>query len=198
MQIVGNQVLGTVAGGRNAAYYSAGSSPDDQISCMDVGGVGTGPLVRVQPGQTNLTGYNFRQDGTNLVIRRYLPDNSGTVIDSVAGSVTPGDELCIKAEGSTITAYIEGVAVPELSVVDTSLTGGYPGIYSYNSTVYGDNWSGGGLGAGSLEDGQTYNYYVRCIDTIGNQNTNDYLISFTVGESAVKTLGNFTIQGVIQ
>jgi len=32
-----------------------------------------------------------------------------------------------------------------------------------------------------LQNGTVYNYYVRCNDTAGNVNTNDYLISFSVG-----------------
>ncbi|MBI4091401.1 hypothetical protein HY419_01460, partial [candidate division WWE3 bacterium] len=31
-----------------------------------------------------------------------------------------------------------------------------------------------------LLEGNTYNYYVKCVDTLGNANTNDYLITFSV------------------
>jgi hypothetical protein len=37
-----------------------------------------------------------------------------------------------------------------------------------------------------LANGQSYNYYVRCVDQAGNANTNDYAISFSVS-----ALGNF-------
>ncbi|RUM37569.1 MAG: hypothetical protein DSY58_03640 [Desulfobulbus sp.] len=33
---------------------------------------------------------------------------------------------------------------------------------------------------GGLEDGSSYNYYVRCQDTVGNENDDDFKISFTV------------------
>jgi len=36
-----------------------------------------------------------------------------------------------------------------------------------------------------LADGQAYNYYVRCNDTSGNVNTNDFSINFSVGSSCV-------------
>jgi hypothetical protein len=36
-----------------------------------------------------------------------------------------------------------------------------------------------------LTNGQTYNYYVRCNDSAGNFNTNDYAISFSVAASCV-------------
>ena len=34
-----------------------------------------------------------------------------------------------------------------------------------------------------LQDGATYSYYVRCQDTAGNANSDDYTISFSVAAS---------------
>jgi hypothetical protein len=39
-----------------------------------------------------------------------------------------------------------------------------------------------------LTNGQTYNYYVRCNDTAGNFNTNDYAISFSVAAGSGNTI----------
>ena len=36
-----------------------------------------------------------------------------------------------------------------------------------------------------LTNGNTYNYYVRCRDTVGNVNTDDYRISFSIGSAAI-------------
>ena len=44
-----------------------------------------------------------------------------------------------------------------------------------------------------LIDDNTYNYYVRCQDNIGNANTNDFIITFSVGQPATSCRTTSTI-----
>ena len=53
----------------------------------------------------------------------------------------------------------------------------YPSMTSTFSTTGGTSHS---TTVSGLSDGNTYNYYVRCQDTLGNANTNDYTITFSV------------------
>ncbi|QFR38967.1 hypothetical protein A9Q91_01905 [Candidatus Gracilibacteria bacterium 28_42_T64] len=43
------------------------------------------------------------------------------------------------------------------------------------------------VSVGGLTDGVSYTYYVRCIDGDSNENTNDYIISFSVSEAGTPT-----------
>ena len=38
-----------------------------------------------------------------------------------------------------------------------------------------------------LEIGATYNYYVRCQDSLGNTNPNDFVITFTAGSGRTRS-----------
>jgi len=57
----------------------------------------------------------------------------------------------------------------------------YPSMPNTFSTTGGTTHS---TTVSGLSDGNTYNYYIRCIDTSNNANTNDYTISFAVGSPA--------------
>jgi len=202
MEIVSNQLFGTTYLAKNSAYYSSGSFASDQYSKVTVGGGGVGPMVRMQTGQANVMGYQV-QGGIggglgNIYLLRHDSGGGITYLDFVAGTITPGDTLEIRVVGSTITAYKNDILITDLNAVDTTYSGGYAGVYAYTDTSYLDNWSGGGLD--SLSDGNTYSYYIRCADSLGNKNTDDYLIQFSIltGGGGVPTLGTFTIQGVIQ
>lgn len=49
-----------------------------------------------------------------------------------------------------------------------------------------------------LTDGNTYNYYVKCIDNFGNANPDDYLIIFSISQySETPTLEIVTIQEML-
>lgn len=45
-----------------------------------------------------------------------------------------------------------------------------------------------------LSDGNSYNYYVRCMDGLGNKNTSDFAISFSVNNISVKPVYRFYSQ----
>ena len=45
-----------------------------------------------------------------------------------------------------------------------------------------------------LMNGQTYNYYVRCQDTAGNANTNDFVINFSI---APALQGDINLDGIV-
>jgi hypothetical protein len=203
MRIVSNAVVGAANAVRNSSYYSDGSFPSDQNSKLTVYGYAVGPMVRIQPGQSELTGYAVYASEAmdSLKLDRFNADGSYTHLAEVANTVSSGDILDIIASGSTISVEKNGSPVGGLSVTDTTFSGGYAGIVSWYDSQSGDSWESGAGGAGSLVDGQCYDYYIRCSDGIGNANTDDLNIHFcilTEGGPTTHTLGSFELQGVIQ
>jgi len=92
----------------------------------------------------------------------------------VRSQSSPAGEL---AAGTTSTSL--SLSTNEIAVCKYSSTSNVPYATMPNtfSTTGGTSHSTTITG---LSDGNTYNYYVRCQDTSGNANTNDYLISFSV------------------
>ena len=79
-----------------------------------------------------------------------------------------------------------------------SLTAGTDYVSMPNTFANTDSTSHSELKTG-LVDGQTYNFYVRCNDTSGNYNVDDFLISFSV-ESSSSTCGaadNNPVDGIV-
>ena len=66
-----------------------------------------------------------------------------------SGPLAAGTQLKLTAVGSTISFLQDGVV--RISVTDSSITGGAPGILTFG-TAKADNWVGGGAGppAGDL------------------------------------------------
>jgi len=106
-----------------------------------------GPAVRVDA--TNGTGYMIYTDGTNASSRRvYRFTNAGTTnIGAVNISCVAGDTLTLRAEGSTITAYRNGVLVD--TITDATYSTGQPGIFydrQNNGTSRGDDFTAQDIG----------------------------------------------------
>lgn len=121
-----------------------------------------GPAVRVDA--TNGTGYMIYTDGTNSSNRRvYRFTNAGTTnIGGVNISCTAGDTLTLRAVGSTITAYKNGVLVDTIS--DATYTSGQPGIFyerGNNGTSRGDDFTATDIGGGSPSTPAFGRYGVR-------------------------------------
>ncbi len=80
-------------------------------------------------------------------------------------SATAQTTLSLSTDEAATCRYSETAGVAYSSMTDTfSTTGGT----SHSTTVI------------ELTDGNSYNYYVRCIDGSGNANSNDYTIRFSV------------------
>lgn len=99
-----------------------------------------GPCVRVATGASNAYCLLFTSQSTN-VFRLFLL--SAGVLQPALGTYdsqvpSTGDVIKIVANGSTISAYKNGICLQPCGVVDTTLTTGETGIYSNaNATVNG-------------------------------------------------------------
>jgi len=78
---------------------------------------------------------------------------------------TTSTTLSLDTDEDATCRYSTTSGVEYASMTDTFSP---PGGMSHSATVSG------------LADGTTYNYYIRCQDTVGNTSTTDFLISFSV------------------
>ena len=148
MSISSQQVIGTV-GATTGATRTAETYPSDQFSQIQVtstalsGGQWIAAAVRMQSaGQNAYAGLYYWNFGSPELMLFERSGGSWTQLGGVynSGALTAGTQLKLVAAGSTISFLQNGVQ--RLSVTDTTLTGGAPGIIAFgNSTA--DNWSGG-------------------------------------------------------
>jgi hypothetical protein len=154
MSISGQQVIGTV-GQTTGDIRTAETYPSDQYSQIQVtstalsGGQWIAAAVRMQNGgQDAYAGLYYWNFGSPELMLFERSGGSWTQLGGVynSGVLTAGTLLRITVVGSTVSFLQNGVQ--RLSVNDTSLTGGGPGIMAFgNSTA--DNWSGGSGTGGS-------------------------------------------------
>jgi hypothetical protein len=103
--------------------------------------------VRMVQSTTNAIGYFGFIDGAGHAWIQL--DNQPSVTNdnlvSASVSVSTGDTIEICANGTTITFYHNGTSV--VSVVDSTLTGGGPGLCFFGGTPFNfSSWSGGSIG----------------------------------------------------
>ena len=148
LSIASQQVVGTAA--THAGDVRAGESyGSDQYSQIEVtstqltGGQWIGPTVRSQNGgQGTYLGIYFWNNGTPQLRLYKRTAGTFTQLGSSYGSepLPAGTKLTLSAQGSTIAFQQNGTT--RISVTDTTLTGGTPGIMTYD-TGTADNWTGG-------------------------------------------------------
>jgi Putative esterase len=123
--------------------------PGDQSSQIEVtstqltGGQWIGPAVRMQNGGQNMyLGIYFWNNGNQqLRIYERTAGSWAQLGPSYScGALSAGTQLQLSAVGSTISFLVNGVA--RISVTDSSIAGGAPGIMTYGAAT-GDNWVGG-------------------------------------------------------
>jgi hypothetical protein len=130
--------------------------PGDQSSQIEVtstqltGGQWIGPAVRMQGGGQNMyLGIYFWNNGNQQL--RIYKRSTGTWIQlgssSNSGALAAGTQLQLTAVGSTISFLVNGVT--RISVTDSSIAGGAPGIMTFG-TATGDNWVGATATASSV------------------------------------------------
>jgi len=107
--------------------------------------------------------YNFTPDSSP-------PSMFGGSPNSTLAAGTTQTILSLTTGENASCKYSTVLGVEYSSMTNTFLTA--DGI-SHSATISG------------LQNGQTYNYYVRCQDNFGNANPGDYLISFSVASSIV-------------
>ena len=148
MAIASQQVTGTV-GKTTGDLWAANTFTSDQFSQVQVtstplsGGQWVGAAVRMQgSGQTGYVGlYNWNSGSPVLEIFKRSGGGWAQLSGAYSsGPLAAGTQLQLTAVGSTISFWQNGVK--RLSVTDSSITGGAPGMMAYgNGTA--DSWSGG-------------------------------------------------------
>ena len=148
MAIASQQVVGTV-GATTGDMWTANTFTSDQYSQVQVtstplsGGQWIGAAVRLQgSGQTGYVGIYYWNSGSP-VLEIFKRSGGGWAQLSGAyssGALAAGTQLQLTAVGSTISFWQNGVK--RLSVTDSSITGGAPGMMAYGNST-GDSWSGG-------------------------------------------------------
>ncbi|MGB0093683.1 MAG: Ig-like domain-containing protein [Solirubrobacteraceae bacterium] len=148
LSIVSQAVVGTA--GATAGDIRVGESyGSDQYSRIEVtstqlsGGEWIGPTVRSQNGgQNTYLGIYFWNNG-NPQLRLYKR-TSGTWIQLGnsydSGPLPAGTQLTLSAVGSKISFQQNGTE--RIAATDTTLTGGAPGLMTYDAATT-DNWAGG-------------------------------------------------------
>ena len=148
MAIASQQVVGT-AGKTTGDTWSASTFTSDQYSQVQVtstplsGGQWIGAAVRMQgSGQTGYVGiYNWNSGSPVLEIFKRSGGGWAQLSGAYSsGALAAGTQLQLTAVGSTISFWQNGVK--RLSVTDSSITGGAPGMMAYGNST-GDSWSGG-------------------------------------------------------
>ena len=148
MAIASQQAAGT-AGKTTGDLWTANTFTSDQYSQVQVtstpmsGGEWIGAAVRLQSsGQTGYVGI-YKWNSGSPVLEIFKRSGGGWAQLSGAyssGVLAAGTQLQLTAVGSTISFWQNGVK--RLSVTDSSITGGAPGMMAYgNGTA--DSWSGG-------------------------------------------------------
>ncbi len=158
-----------------------------------VDGLDFGPAVTAAPFSTSLDTALLPNGPHSLVaVARDAAGNTGSspavpfVIANVAGDLTPpvlsnGQPTGTLAAGTT--QALVSLNSDEICDCRYAYT---PGVLYANMT---NSFPATGATAHSklmtgLNNGQTYSYYVRCIDPVGNSNPTDYVISFTVAATS--------------
>src|SRR5215813_10672580 len=154
LAIAGQAAAGTASAGVSGDIRTGESYPSDQYSQVQVtstqlsGGQWIGPMVRAQNGGLNayVGIYNWNNGSPNLMLFRRSGVNTWTQLGATynSGPLAAGATLQVSAVGSAISFLLNGVQ--RISVTDTSLSGGGPGIMSFG-TGQVDNWSGGSAGS---------------------------------------------------
>ena len=153
-QVVGSS--GTAGDIRTGESYAGDQFSQIELTSTQLsGGQWIGPAVRAQAGgQSAYAGIYFWNNGSPQLRLYVRSAGEWTQLgDSYpSGPLAAGTELRLVAIGSTISFLEDGLT--RISVTDTALSGGAPGIVSFGAAT-ADNWSGGNTSTGSYSVGGT-------------------------------------------
>ena len=149
-QVVAGGNSGVSGDTRTAETYTSNQYSQVQVSATQLtGGQWVGPAVRSQnSGQNMYLGIYFWNSGSPQ-LRLYKRASGGfTQLGSSfpTSGLATGATLRLTATGTTISFLLNGT--PVITVTDTSLTGGAPGIVAFG-TGKADNWAGGNMAGGA-------------------------------------------------
>lgn len=160
MSISSNQAATTL--GYGATYcmiYTGVACPDDHYSQVKlINSLSVHAVAARVTGFDNcyLYGRGHGVWGGSTTVYRLWKVVAGTPTDLGAGSIAlaAGDDIKISAQGTTIKGFVNGVE--DISVTDSSLTGGDFGIYVFATSAAArfDDWEGGDFSSGAPLMGQ--------------------------------------------
>jgi hypothetical protein len=162
LAISSQAAVGTNGSGLTGDAWTADVFGSDQYSQIELtsaqltGGQWIAAAVRIQNGgQDGYAGLYFWNNGSpELMLFRRTAGNWAQLGASVpTGPLAAGTELEVQAAGSAISLLENGTDV--ISVSDSSVSGGAPGIMAFGTAQAGD-WSGGDAGGGGSGSGATY------------------------------------------
>jgi len=151
-------------------------------------GAGTTSQSTSVTGLTNGTTYNYyvrcQDTAGNANPDDYLITFSVKAADTTPPVRSAGSPTGTLAVGTTQTAM--SLVTNEAATCRYSTTAGVA-YASMTATFAGAGTTAQSTTITGLTNGATYNYYVRCQDTYGNANPDDYLITFSVASAGTTT-----------
>ena len=143
LNVSSNNIQGTASAVNNVGLWTANSFSGNQFAEATItalNGTTDFPGVAVNMSGTN-NWYYCTEDSTTLFLQK---DIAGVVTNtSSAVSAAVGDVLRVENNGGTITCYRNGASA--LTITDSALTSGSPGIVISGNVATMKNWSGGNL-----------------------------------------------------
>ena len=148
LNIASNQIQGTTGAQSNTALWNANSFSPFQFAQATITALnGTtdypGVTVLASGSGASSTYYDCLENSTNIYIQRVV--NAGTTqLTSAASTGSVGDLLRLEiAPGGSLTCFKNGSVA--LTVTDTQIASGSPGLVISGNVATEKNWSGGNL-----------------------------------------------------
>lgn len=148
LNIASNQIQGTISAQSNSGFWNVNSFSGNQFAQATItalNGATDFPGVTVLASGTgaNSTYYDCVENATTIFMQRVV--NGGTTnLTSTASTGAVGDLLRLEiAPGGALTCYKNGAVI--LTVTDSQISTGLPGILISGNVATEKNWSGGNL-----------------------------------------------------
>ncbi len=143
-----NAVGGATSAGSRLVYNTGtvGNKQFSQATCTTIDDGDVGVACRIQTG--SFSGYSFANRTVangGWLMERYDSGSVTPIASNAAAGGAANDVIRIEANGSTITAYVNGVVA--LTATDATYASGSVGLWCFNTTSRLDDWSGGDLGS---------------------------------------------------
>jgi len=184
--IVGTQYSATLSASGGMPPYTwsinSGSLPNGLTPNSSTGAISGTPIeqgtysftVQVQDADSNTAAKNLSITINPSDTTSPVRSNGSPTGELPAGTMVT---LSLTTDEDATCRYSTTPGIPYASMTNTFSN---TGSTSHSTTITG------------LSNGNTYNYYIKCIDTYNNANTDDYLISFSIA-SAVASPSEPTI-----
>lgn len=158
MQVRSNAFQGNSSSDESCCRWNADSFNDAQYSQIEIPSLLTSSLyagAAVRCSNSAETYYGYYEDTSNRYFFKMIAGTYTDLVTPVTGaSNTAPDTLRIEANGTTITAKLNGATDGSFSTTDASISSGWAGVCAWGqgfaSDTSGDNWDGGNLGGVTL------------------------------------------------